>query len=121
MHFLIDANMPRSAAALIGGYGHTWTDVRDIGMRRATDAAIAQYAQDRGLCIVTQDRDFGDVRRFPPADYRGIVVIGVPGTAAPTEILDVLKVLFDQPNTIAQLPGRLAVVERNKIRLRPAP
>ncbi len=40
MHFLIDANMPRSTASLLGVYGHLSTDVRDIGMGRTLTSRL---------------------------------------------------------------------------------
>ena len=61
MHFPIDADLPRSVGALIRSYGHNATDIRDIGMRRALDATIAQHAQREGLCLLTGDFDFSDV------------------------------------------------------------
>ena len=121
MHFLIDANMPRSTATLLGAYGHLSTDVRDIGMARALDPEIARYAKDNGLCVVTGDWGFADIRAYPPQDYHGIVLVGVPDMATPAEILGVLQTLLDKPALVALLPGRLAIVERHKIRLRPSP
>ena len=55
MRFLIDANMPRSAAELLKRYDHEPVDIRDIGMGGADDSNIAVYAQENGLAIVTRD------------------------------------------------------------------
>ena len=121
MHFLIDADMPRSTAALLASYGHVSTDVRDIGMARAKDPEIAHHARDKKLCLLTGDWGFGDIRIYPPQDYCGIVIVGVPDATGPAEILDVVQTLLDQPVVIAALPGRLAIVEKHKIRLRPPP
>ena len=41
MRFLVDANMPRSAAELLTRYNHEAVDVRDIGMGGAADSDIA--------------------------------------------------------------------------------
>jgi predicted nuclease of predicted toxin-antitoxin system len=68
MHFLIDADLPRSVRDLLRRYDHEATDVRDIGMRSSVDATIAQYAQQEGLCLLTGDFDFSDIRAYPPAD-----------------------------------------------------
>ena len=80
MRFLIDADLPRSVGDLIRHYGHDAIDVRDIGMRRALDATIAEHAQRERLCLLTGDFDFSDVRTYPPADYAGIVVLVIPPT-----------------------------------------
>lgn len=66
MRFLIDANMPRSAAELLKRYNHEAVDVRDIGMGAAADSDIAIYAQQKGLAVVTRDFDFADIRNYPP-------------------------------------------------------
>ena len=64
MRFIVDEDMPRSTCALLREYGHIAFDVRDIGYRGAKDADIASYAQREGLCIVTGDSDFSDVRNY---------------------------------------------------------
>jgi len=53
MRFLVDANMPRSAAACIRECGHEAVDVRDIGLGQAPDRIISQYAQQKGLTLIT--------------------------------------------------------------------
>jgi predicted nuclease of predicted toxin-antitoxin system len=41
MRFLIDADLPRSTAALLKQYDHEATDVRDIGLGGARDKKVA--------------------------------------------------------------------------------
>lgn len=82
MHFLVDADMPRATAGLLVGYGHVATDVRDIGMGSAKDPVIARCAKENRFCLVTGDWGFADVRVYPPTDYHGIVVVGVPDAAS---------------------------------------
>lgn len=120
MDFLIDASMPRSAAPLVGSLSHNAVDVRDIGMTSATDDAIAAHAQTHQQAIISRDFDFADVRNYPPELYHGIVVIDLPCTATVPTILSLLSAFF-QSGTLKDLPGRLAIVEPGRIRLRPAP
>jgi predicted nuclease of predicted toxin-antitoxin system len=65
MRFLLDANLPRSAATVLRSHGHDVEDVRDIGMRFAADSAIAKYAQTNQRVMVSADFDFADVRIYP--------------------------------------------------------
>jgi hypothetical protein len=95
MRFLIDADLPRPVAPLVRSLGHEATDVRDVGLGEAPDAEIAAYARAHELCLLTGDFDFADIRDYPPEHYYGIVVL-------------------------SRLPGRLAIVEPGRIRLRPA-
>jgi predicted nuclease of predicted toxin-antitoxin system len=51
--FLLDANMPRSSTLLIRSLGFDVEDVRDIGMRAASDRSIIQYALKTERIVVT--------------------------------------------------------------------
>jgi len=66
MRFVIDADLPRDVVARLASYGHVGIDVRDIGMRRAEDPEIAAYALKNGLCLLTGDWGFSDIRIYPP-------------------------------------------------------
>ena len=70
MRFLVDASLPRSATALLRQLGHDAADVRDIGLRQATDDVIAAHARTNHQALVTRDFDFADIRNYPPARAR---------------------------------------------------
>ncbi|MBI4318227.1 MAG: DUF5615 family PIN-like protein [Chloroflexi bacterium] len=120
MRFLIDEDLPLSTVPLVRRYGHEALDLRDVGLRGATDATIAEYAREHGLCIVTGDRGFGDVRNYPPATYEGIVVLRFPSKAPISFVLRLLEELLVRQDLISRLPGSLAIVEPNRVRIRKA-
>lgn len=120
MRFLLDANMPRSAAGAVQRLGHDAVDVRDVGLGGADDAQIAVYAKEHKLALVTRDFDFSDVRNYPPADYAGIVVLQLPDDAIAATVVKVLVSFLSQPELLAHVPGRLAIVESWRVRFRPA-
>jgi predicted nuclease of predicted toxin-antitoxin system len=121
MRFLIDADLPRDTSALLASFNYTSIDVRDIGMRHADDSEIATHARQNNSCILSGDWGFSDIRAYPPEQYNGIVVIGLPAHSTRPAILAAIRVLLDRPDIVALLPGRLAIVEKNRIRLRPPP
>ena len=63
--------------------------------------------------------DFADVRRYPPDQYAGIVVLRLPDTAVALEIVRVLERFLMEPEFLDPLPGRLAIVEVDRVRFRP--
>lgn len=87
MHFLIDADLPRSAKELIQRCGHEATDVRDIGLGSAGDPETASYALRQRMCLLTGDFGFADIRNYTPGAYAGIVALGLPRNATATFIL----------------------------------
>jgi predicted nuclease of predicted toxin-antitoxin system len=100
--------------------GHVAVDVRDIGLRAATDDVIASYARRNRQTLVTRDFDFADIRNYPPADYAGIVVLALPDDATAEQIVKLLETFVRHEEWLAHLPGRLAIVEMWRVRFRPA-
>jgi predicted nuclease of predicted toxin-antitoxin system len=118
LRFIIDADLPRSVAGVIEQYGHEAVDVRDIGMSSSSDEDIAAFALKEGLCLLTADLGFGDVRRYPPNEYHGIVVLRLPRHAAMSFIEQLLSSFLREAESLPNLPGALAIVESGRVRFR---
>jgi hypothetical protein len=119
MRVLVDASMPRGTAAVVEKAGHTARDVRDLGMTSASDDLIARRARRQRLCIFTRDFDFANIRWYPPARYAGIVVFAAPERASRQVVLGMVRALLARKDIVANLPGRLAIVEPSRVRIRP--
>lgn len=119
MKFLLDANMPRSALTALCSFGHSADHVRDIGLGDATDDRIAASAVATTATLVSRDLDFADVRRFPPQDTQGILVLRLPDDTLADEVASVI-VRFLRTSMVTHLPGHLVILERDRVRFRPA-
>jgi predicted nuclease of predicted toxin-antitoxin system len=119
MRFLIDANLPRAAIVVCQKFGHQVEFARDIGLAAASDAQIAERARESGAALLTRDLDFADVRRYPPDQYPGIVVLRLPDTTVAREIARILERFLMEPGFLEPLAGRLAIVEVDRVRFRP--
>jgi len=120
MRFLVDADLPRPTVDLLRRLGHHAVDVRDIGLGAAEDGRIAEHARTNGLCLVTGDFDFADIRSYPPHEYAGIVVLALPKNANRDAILGLVEKFLKQSEVLERLTGRLAIVAPGSVRLRPA-
>ena len=120
MRFLVDANLPLSTAPQMRSLGHEVADVRDIGLGTADDSLIASHARENGFCLITRDKDFGDIRNYPPANYAGIVVLNLPDDTVAPVVLRVLESFLSHKEWLDRLPGHLAIVESWRVRFRPA-
>jgi len=118
MNFLIDEDLPRSLGLILTSYGHGAIDVRDIGLRGARDAKIAEYAIQNHLCILTGDYVFSDIRNYPPQYFCGIVILTVPHEAGAQYIRHLLEEFLKQSNIVNDIIGALAIVEPGRIRIR---
>ena len=118
-HFLVDASLPRSTSIVIKKLGFEASDVRDIGLGDAPDAAIAEHALRNCMVLLTRDFDFADVRNYPPADYQGIVLVDLPSEISVRSVIGVVEGFLMHADLINSLPGNLVILEFGRIRVRP--
>ena len=119
MKFLLDANMPRTAASLLRGLSHEVEDVRDVLPNGADDATVAAHARAGQFVLITRDFDFADIRNYPPQNYAGIIVLELPDDAIAAQVNQTLQSFVNKPELLARLTGRLAIVESWRVRFRP--
>ncbi|MFT3789501.1 MAG: DUF5615 family PIN-like protein [Rudaea sp.] len=119
MKFLLDANMPRAALAVLQAHGHEAEHVRDIALANAADPVIAAHARTAGAVLVSRDLDFADTRRYPPEDYAGLLLLRLPDQDTAAQVADTLSRFLDTPKLVSQLPGHLVVLESSRVRFRP--
>lgn len=69
MKLLIDHNLSHKILRYISGKFKGSAHVKDIGMAKADDLEVWQYAKSHGFTILSQDSDFYDigfVKGYPP-------------------------------------------------------
>ncbi len=120
MRFLVDASLPRSATVRLRQLGHEADDIRDLGLRSATDEVVAAHSAKEQLALLTRDFDFADIRNYPPAHYPGIAALHLPDDATAAQVVRLLEAFVTQPALLEKLAGRLAIVEPGRVRFRPA-
>lgn len=115
--FLIDEDCPRSLAPALRQEGHEVEDIRDIGLRGASDDDVIERARPESRCLITCDTGLGNIIRYPPSKYAGILVIRLPDTipakSRVARTVDAIRQLSGQ-----SLNGSLVILEPGRIRVR---
>jgi predicted nuclease of predicted toxin-antitoxin system len=75
MRFLADAGLSPDAVVFLAGLGYDVLHVRAIGMQRASDRAIADYARTDARIVVTFDLDFGDILALGVLDRPSVILL----------------------------------------------
>ena len=119
LKFLIDENMPRSTAAVLKEIGHKSMDVRDSNLSGKSDEKIFKFAQREKAVILTADRGFGNILRFPLGKHNGIVIANFPNEMSTAEMNKCL-VKQIQNLTEDQIKGGLVIIDSKKVRTRRA-
>ena len=116
MRFKLDENLSRSVGELFRLAGHDAVTVREQGLQSAPDEEIYAVSARGGRAVVTLDRDFGQVLRFPPESSAGIIVIDAGPRATHKGLLERTRELLALINT--QSPDRsLWIVEPGRVRM----
>jgi predicted nuclease of predicted toxin-antitoxin system len=114
--FKLDENIGRRGQDLIRASGHDVMTVRDQGLQGVTDERLFDVCVTESRALITLDRDFGQVLRFPPENSAGIIVLELGPRATLQGILDRLRDLLKVVETRA-VAGALWIVEPGRVRI----
>jgi predicted nuclease of predicted toxin-antitoxin system len=88
-----------------------------VGLRGSPDDAIFEYARAKGLVILTQDLEFGNLLRFPLDTHHGILVARFPNEVS-SETLNGAIATALRDMSPEEIKSRLVIVEPGRVRLR---
>ncbi len=116
MHIKIDEDLPRVATTLLGAHGHDAVSVFDQHLSGSKDPALWEVVQAESRFLVTADKGFGDIRRYPPGRYAGVLVLR-PDEDGIRPLIDLLERVLHHYDLTA-LAGMTTVVSPRSIRIR---
>lgn len=116
MRIKLDENLPAELADELRRVGHEADTAFAERLGGHPDPQVADAARRGKRCLFTLDKGLGDMRRFPPARYEGIVVFRLAhrGRRWVTRSLRMMPTIV----THQPLAGRLLVVTESSIRVR---
>ena len=117
MKFKLDENLPEDGVKVLANAGHDTSTALEEQLGGKHDSEIAHVCKIEQRALITLDTGFGDIRRYPPGEYPGIVVLRLTRQDKPN-VLAVLERLLPKFSR-EPLAGHLWVVEEHRIRLRP--
>jgi len=117
MRFLVDEDLPAAIVGLLTERGHEAEHVRVAALGGKKDREVFDAAQSRGAALLTADVAFGNVRTYPPADHKGVVLLRFPDHFRRQQILDLVRAFLDATE-LSTLPGALVVVSPGSYRVR---
>ncbi len=116
MKFKIDENLPAEYATILRNAGHEADTVRDEGLGGKIDEIIGDFCQHENRVLITLDRDFSDIRAYPPHLYPGIIAVSV-AKQSKRRLLEVLTRVVELLGS-ETVWNRLWIVEDGRIRVR---
>lgn len=116
MRLKTDETLPASVVNLLRTAHHDVESVVDENLGGASDTNVLAAATREQRAFLTLDKDFADIRAYPPAGYSGIVVLRARDqtTASVRALVERLLPLFAADD----LAGKLWIVDHRRIRVR---
>ena len=112
MKLLVDENLPRALASVLDRQGHT-VFTPPLG---ASDEIVARLAKSGESVLITLDKDFANILRYPPTEYYGIICLRIKPPIV-EDIERALAVILEKFADSA-IHGKLIVVSRAGYRIR---
>ena len=114
---LRDADLPRSAAGALRALGCEVVDVRDVGLGGASDDSVFRYAVSHGYILVTADKGFTSLLRFPLGTHPGLIVARFPQHTPAHRKSRILAQWFARLSE-GDVAGNLLILEPRGVRIR---
>ena len=115
MKIKLDNNLSRHLQESLEKFGHDVDTAFGEGLARATEKELLHQASEEGRILFTLDRDFLDLKTYPPDSHAGVVVFRTSRQGANT--LTRIVEAFVRSADLRKYRKRTAVVERTRIRI----
>ncbi|HEX3954824.1 MAG TPA: DUF5615 family PIN-like protein [Stellaceae bacterium] len=115
----VDENLPQQIAVLLRAEGYDAVTVSDQGWQGVADETLWPLLQDEQRWLVTADKGFGDLRRYPPGSHAGVILLRAEEQNRRAYV-DLMVTALEQLE-LDELGGAIVVVTPRGVRIRRAP
>jgi predicted nuclease of predicted toxin-antitoxin system len=119
MKLLLDQGLPRSAAEILRGAGFDTVHTGEIGLAKAKDSAIIEYALADSRFIVTLDADFHALIALSGATFPSVIRIRIERLRG-EEVAQLLYIILNQCQKDLEA-GAFVSVSEHQIKVRRLP
>lgn len=112
----IDENLPSEIAELLAGRGYDAVTVADQAWEGMADDELWRRIQGEGRWLVTADKEFADLRRYPPGTHAGVILLR-SGQEGLDDYMRLAERVLDSVK-LAKIGGAVVVVTRRGVRVR---
>ena len=120
MRFLLDQNQSPLLLGALTAAGHDAVHVRDLGMSRATDRVILEYAVTDQRIVLSSDTDFGELLAMSNDALPSVVLLRRQGDRRAAQIAALVLANLDAVSEDLAA-GAIVVLETDRVRVRRLP
>ena len=117
MHVKVDEDLPQAIAQVLRRKGYSCSTVLEQEMGGWDDVDLWRAVQADRQFLVTADKGFGDIRRYPPGTHRGILLLR-PSEDGIRPLVNLLEETLASVSELEKLEGLLAVASSRGLRIK---
>ena len=115
MRIKLDQNLSQYLRDDLTALKHDVDTVLDEGLSGSADPEVLKVATSKDRILLTLDKDFLDLKAYPPQSHRGVIVFRPPRQGALAVAKFVLA--FVRSTDLRKYYGRTTIVERRRARI----
>ncbi len=115
MTILADECVYQITVDCLRSWGFSTITAQETGLTGAKNGEVLAYAQKNNCVFLSRDKDFTDIRIYPPEQFQGIIVLKIP-PAHQQNVHNILQQLL-AAYSLEELQAKLAIVDRKKCRI----
>ncbi len=116
MRVKLDENLGTRAQKLLRDRGFDVATVVSQGLAGTSDDELVAVCRAESRVLITLDRDFSNILRYPPERFSGIVVLRLPGPLTLESIAHALERVA-RAAEVEDPTGRLWIADATQIRV----
>lgn len=116
MHFLTDENVYEPMVEALRNLGHDVFDIKQEKLTGAADDEVYRLSQSQNRILISMDKDFTNILRYPPGRVAGIIVLKLYRMT----VLEATTILIDAISQLSEddIKHNLVIIDKNKTRIR---
>lgn len=117
MKIFLDEDLPKSLTKLLREKGYEVFDVRESGLRGASDDKVFDFAQEKQAILMTADLGFSNITRFPVGSHNGVIVLRFSNEMSVWNTINVVAEMLNELD-LTLIKGSVVIFSPHKIRIR---
>ncbi len=113
MRLFADECVYAKTVAFLREKGYQVKTVQEEGFSGCKDHELIKYSIENNFVLLTRDKDFKDILKYPPSQHRGVIILDIN----PMNTKEVHHTLAKMLETHENLNKTLAIVDRQKYKL----
>jgi predicted nuclease of predicted toxin-antitoxin system len=112
----VDEDLPPAIAELLNAHGYDAVTVGDQGWQGMTDDELWARIQAEARWLVTADKQFADLRRYPAGSHAGVILLRSREESRRSYV-EIAATAIGRAN-LEEIPGSVVIVTPRRIRIR---